>query len=90
MRKGGEFQGQNEGYMKSFKICTEVVEINHKFWFALPGLLPPKDGKEQKNYDVLEWLAAMGTHVSNRGAQSVRYYGHYSSRCQARPAGKGS
>ncbi len=37
-----------------------------------------KDGKEQKCYDALEWLAAMGTHVPGRGQQSVRYYGFLS------------
>ena len=37
-----------------------------------------KDGKEQKTYDALEWLAAMGTHVPARGQQSVRYYGFLS------------
>ncbi len=41
-----------------------------------------KDGREQKSYDALEWLAAMGSHVPDRGAQSVRYYGHYSNRCR--------
>jgi len=34
-----------------------------------------KDGKEEKAYDALEWLAAMGTHVPARGQQSIRYYG---------------
>jgi hypothetical protein len=35
-----------------------------------------------KNYirvfDALEWLAAMTSHVPNKGEQMVRYYGHYS------------
>ena len=37
-----------------------------------------KDGKEEKVFDTLEWLAAMGSHVLNKGEQMVRYYGHYS------------
>ncbi len=37
-----------------------------------------KDGKEQKSYDALEWLAAMGSHVPGRGQQSIRYYGFLS------------
>ncbi len=36
-----------------------------------------KDGKEQKVFDALEWLAAMCSHVPNKGEQMVRYYGHY-------------
>ena len=33
-----------------------------------------KDGKETKVYDALEWLAAMCSHVPNKGEQMVRYY----------------
>lgn len=37
-----------------------------------------KDGKQEKVFDALEWLAAMCSHVPNKGEQMVRYYGHYS------------
>ncbi len=37
-----------------------------------------KDGKEEKVFDALEWLAAMCSHVPNKGEQMVKYYGHYS------------
>jgi len=37
-----------------------------------------KDGKDEKVFDALEWLAAMCSHVPNKGEQLVRYYGHYS------------
>ena len=37
-----------------------------------------KDGKEGKIFDALEWLAAMCSHVPNKGEQMVRYYGFYS------------
>ena len=37
-----------------------------------------KDGKEDKLFDALEWLAAMCSHVPNKGEQMVRYYGYYS------------
>ena len=37
-----------------------------------------KDGKKEKIFDALEWLAAMRSHVPNKGEQMVRYYGHYS------------
>ena len=31
-----------------------------------------------KIFDALEWLAAMCSHVPNKGEQMVRYYGFYS------------
>ncbi len=37
-----------------------------------------KDGKEEKVFDALEWLAAMCSHVPNKGQQMVRYVGFYS------------
>jgi len=37
-----------------------------------------KDGKEEKIFDALEWLAAMCSHVPGKGEQMVRYYGYYS------------
>jgi RNase P protein component len=36
------------------------------------------DGKSTKVFDALEWLAAMCSHVQDRGEQMVRSYGHYS------------
>jgi hypothetical protein len=37
-----------------------------------------KDDKKEKIFNALEWLAAMCSHVPNRGEQIVRYYGYYS------------
>jgi hypothetical protein len=37
-----------------------------------------KGGKNQKVFDALEWLAAMCSHIPNKGEQMVRYYGYYS------------
>ena len=37
-----------------------------------------KDWKNLKTFDALEWLAAMCSHVPNRGEQMVRCYGHCS------------
>ena len=37
-----------------------------------------KDGKDEKVFDALEWLAAMCSHVPNKGEQMVRYVGFYS------------
>jgi hypothetical protein len=37
-----------------------------------------KDGKEEKIFDGLEWLAAMCFHVPVKGEQMVRYYVDFS------------
>jgi len=37
-----------------------------------------KDGKKENIFDSLEWLAAMSSHVPNKGERMVRYYGYYS------------
>ncbi len=37
-----------------------------------------KDGKQEKVFDALEWLAAICSHVPDKGEQMVRYYGYYS------------
>ncbi len=37
-----------------------------------------KDGKDQRSFEPMEWLAATSSHVPNKGEQMVRYYGHYS------------
>ena len=37
-----------------------------------------KDGKDERAFDSLEWLAAMCSHVPNKGEQMVRYYGYVS------------
>jgi len=41
-----------------------------------------KDGREQRTYDALEWLAAMVSHLPLKGEQLVKYYGHYSNRAR--------
>jgi hypothetical protein len=37
-----------------------------------------KDGETHRIFPALEWLAAMCSHIPNRGEQMVRYYGFYS------------
>jgi len=36
------------------------------------------DGETAKHFPALEWLAAMCSHIPNRGEHKVRYYGRYS------------
>lgn len=46
---------------------------------SLPGFR-----KQEKVFDALEWLAAMCSHVPNKGEQMVRYYGYYSNVCRGK------
>jgi hypothetical protein len=41
-----------------------------------------KDGKSEKTFDARGWLAAMCSHVPNKGEHMVRYYGYYSNVCR--------
>jgi hypothetical protein len=43
-----------------------------------------KDGKSKKTFSALEWLAAMCSHVANKGEQMVIYYGYYSNVCRGK------
>ncbi len=49
-----------------------------------------KDRTTNKVFPAMEWLAAMCTHIPNRGEQMVRYYGYYSNvaRGKRQKAGK--
>ncbi len=35
-------------------------------------------------FNALEWLAAMTSHIPEKGEQMVRYYGYYSNVCRGR------
>jgi hypothetical protein len=37
-----------------------------------------QDAQKEEVFDALEWLAAMSSHVPDKGEQMVRYYGYYS------------
>ncbi len=37
-----------------------------------------KYGKQVKEFSSLEWMAALVSHIPDRGGQTVRYYGYYS------------
>jgi hypothetical protein len=48
-----------------------------------------RDKKRTRTFDALEWLAAMCSHVPNKGEQMVRYYGYYSNVCRGKRKAKG-
>ena len=43
-----------------------------------------KDGKEQKTYDALEWLAAFGLPCPGTKKKSIRYYGAFANSVRGR------
>jgi hypothetical protein len=43
-----------------------------------------KYGKEVKEFSCLEWMAALISHIPDRGGQMVRYLGHYSNATRGR------
>ena len=47
-----------------------------------------KGGSQTKVFDVLEWLAAMCSHVPNKGEQMARYYGYYSNVARGKRKGQ--
>jgi hypothetical protein len=49
-----------------------------------------KNGKTSKIFPALEWLAAMCSHIPNRGEQMVRYYGWYSNASRGKRLKEGS
>ncbi len=45
-------------------------------------LYESKDGKTQKTFDAIDWLALLTTHIPNKNEQMVRYYGYYSNKAR--------
>jgi len=43
-----------------------------------------KYGKKVAEFDPLKWMAALVTHIPDRGGQTVRYLGHYSNATRGR------
>jgi len=43
-----------------------------------------KYGKEVAEFSCLEWIAALVSHIPDKGGQTLRYYGHYSNATRGR------
>ena len=43
-----------------------------------------KYGKDVKEFSCLEWMAALVSHIPDKGEQTLRYYGHYSNATRGR------
>ena len=72
--------GEEEG-MENLARYIIRASFSQERMTYLPGeskiIYCSKDGKQEKVFDALEWLAAMGSHVPNKAEQMVRYYGYY-------------
>jgi len=49
-----------------------------------------KDKKTTRVFPALEWLAAVNSHIPNKGEQMVRYYGYYSNVSRGKRQKEGS
>jgi hypothetical protein len=61
-------------FEKAEKLITGKCNLQYK----------SKHGRQQRAFDALEWLAAMSSHIPDKGEQMVRYYGYYSNVCRGR------
>jgi hypothetical protein len=43
-----------------------------------------KDGTNTKEFDSLDFIASLASHIPNMGEQTVRYFGYYSNVCRGR------
>ena len=80
--EGSRIQARDEEAMENLARQIIRASFSQERMTYIPDesrvLCRSKDGKNEKTFDALEWLAAMCSHVPNKGEQMVRYYGHYS------------
>ena len=43
-----------------------------------------KDGENTRQFDAVDFIASLASHIPNMGEQMVRYYGFYSNACRGR------
>lgn len=64
------FSQQRMRYIPRQKSATGVAQV----------IYTSKDGRSEKTFDALDWLAQLVVHIPDRYAQTVRYYGYYSNK----------
>ena len=81
--RGPRIQPGDEGAMENLARYIIRASFSQERMTYIPDeskvVYKSKDTKEEKIFDALEWLAAMCSHVPNKGEQMVLYYGYYSS-----------
>ena len=43
-----------------------------------------KDGRDSRDFDAVDFIACLCSHIPNMGEQTVRYFGYYSNVCRGR------
>ncbi|MCJ7727364.1 MAG: transposase [Actinobacteria bacterium] len=43
-----------------------------------------KDGTNTSQFDAVNFIASLASHISNMGEQTVRYFGYYSNVCRGK------
>ena len=43
-----------------------------------------KDGTNTSQFDAVDFIASLASHIPNMGEQTVRYFGYYSNVCRGR------
>ncbi|MBE3089681.1 MAG: transposase [Actinobacteria bacterium] len=43
-----------------------------------------KGGRDSREFDSLDFIASLASHIPNMGEQTVRYFGYYSNVCRGR------
>ena len=49
-----------------------------------------KDGTNTMQFDTIDFIASLASHIPNKGEQTVRYYGYYSNVCRGKRKRKNS
>ena len=79
---GSRIQPGNEEAMENLARYIIRASFSQERMTYIPEetkvIYQSKDGKDEKVFEPLEWIAAMCSHVPNKGEQMVRYYGFYS------------
>jgi hypothetical protein len=74
---GSRIQSEDEEAMENIARSIIRASFSQERMSCIPEesgvLYRSKDGKNEKTFDAPEWLAAMCSHVPNKGKQMVRY-----------------
>ncbi|MCX6383919.1 MAG: transposase [Actinobacteria bacterium] len=52
--------------------------------YTIKGIYKSKDGTNTRQFDTIDFIASLCSHIPNMGEQTVRYYGFYSNVCRGR------
>jgi hypothetical protein len=64
------FSQERMTYIHDYKTSDNIANVIYR----------SKDGRKEKTFHALDWLAQLTTHIPNKREQMVRYYGYYSNK----------